>query len=416
MQSNHSDSLEQEDAMSSSFSGFELANKLNLARSVELSADSLLQPIPVELPSVAGWKEVPLKEGDEKLQPFGPFSENSDIFTSSIYYGEHENSPYTTSENQLDGSLIVMFARQEVVASVRHAQQLLPEGHHLIVLDSYRTLQVQQALYDHYLDGLKVKHPDWDVDALSAETQKYVSLPSAVPTRPSPHNTGGSVDLAIYRLPSGIDGRVKEIDDRLDQLSGQLPKNPTLTQEATDPAMRESYQIEMEKIGLIRQHAEFLNFGTQFDHGGSEAAVNYFEKLDQVRPLTEDEAEARDSRRMLYNAMVQAGMQPYEDEWWHYNSPKSQMGAKVAGLNEAEYGGVDLTEDNLSHERMREAHREGLIRIQQGLLQGHHYAGKVDPLAELFALNEQVVSETGDPRQTHLPKAAVIAPSESEAA
>jgi|GEM_PF-495412 len=416
MQSNHPDNPDQGEAINSGFSGSGLLDHLDQS-SVELDQDTLRQAIP-ELPSVEGWKDIEIEECGEKLEPFGPFSKNNDIFTSSVYYGEHDLSPYAESETRLNGALIVMFARKEVVASVRHAQQLLPDGHHLIVLDSYRTLKVQQALYDHYSNGLKTKHPDWDDDALSAETQKYVSLPSAVATRPSPHNTGGAVDLAIFRLPDEIEARVKAIDDRLDQLSGQLPDNPTPEQEATDPAMRESYLIEMRKIGLIREHAEFLNFGTQFDHGGSEAEANYFEKLDQTRPLTPDETEARDNRRILHNVMAQAKMQAYAPEWWHFNSIKSQMGAKTAGLHEAEYGGIELSEDNLEQEEMREQHRQGLIKIKEGKLGSHHFAGKLDllapkddTLAKLILLNVEALNETGDPRITHLPKAAVIAPS-----
>ena len=414
MPPNGADNPEQGDLPKSLFSSGGLLEELDQS-SVELGKDSLRQPIP-EIPSVEGWKDIAIEECSEKLEPFGPFSKNNDIFTSSVYYGEHDLSPY--NETKLNGALIVMFARQEVVERVRHAQQLLPENHHLRVLDLYRTLEVQQALYNHYSSGLKAKHADWDADSLSAETQKYVSLPSTDATRPSPHNTGGAVDLAIFRLPNEVETQVKAIDDRLDQLSYLLPKDPSPEQEATEPAMRESYTLEMRKIGLIREHAEFLNFGTLFDHGGSEAALDYYEKLAQQRPLAPDETEARDNRGTLCNAMAQAGMQPYGPEWWHFNSPKSQMGAKTAGMAKAEYGAILPSKENLEQEDMRENHRAGVIVINSGKLQSHHFAGKLDllaprddTLAKLIELNEDAVNETGDPRITHLPKAAVITPS-----
>lgn len=406
--------------MNAGFAGKDLEQELTGERpdaaSIDKYKDELLRPIPIEMPSVAGWKEVELHEGHDPMVPLGPFSGNDDVFTSSIYYGEHSNSPYMREENRLEGSLITMFVREEVAGMLRHAQQLLPERHHLIVLDSYRSLQVQQALYDHYAGSLKEKHPDWDEDAVSAETQKYVSLPSRVESRPSPHNTGGAVDLAIYELPAEVDARVGEIDQRMAELQEQAPKEYGPLDEVRNPVLRELYLLEMEKIGLIRREAEFLNFGTQFDYGGGEAASNYLERLEQERQLTPDETEARDNRRMLYNAVTQAGMEPYEDEWWHFNSPKSQMGAKSAGLAQAEYGGMELDEDNVKHEKMREAHRAGLIRIQEGLLQGYHLAGKVDPLSELIELNEDALNETGDPRLTHLPKAVIIEPPDVKAA
>ncbi len=402
---------------------YELRSEQEDASSVDKYDDELLRPIPIEMESVAGWKEVELRESHEPMVPLGPFSDNHDIFTSSVYYGEHSNSPYMSEENRLEGSLITMFVRDEVATMLRHAQQLLPEGYHLIVLDSYRTLEVQQALYDHYYDALRKQHPDWDDVDLSAETQKYVSIPSRDETRPSPHNTGGSVDLAVFSLPVEIDRRVKEIDGQIDDLKVYVPEEFGPADEARNPVLRKLYKLEMEKISLIRRYAEFLNFGTQFDYGGNEAASNYFERLEQQRPLSADEIDARDNRRMLYNAMVQAGMEPYEDEWWHFNSPKSQMGAKVAGQDHAEYGGVELTEGNLKHEEMREAHRAGLIRIQESLLQGLHFRliGKLghpmaDVYEELMQLNEDVVNETGDPRLTYLPKAAVIEPPAADVA
>lgn len=192
--------------------------------------------------------------------------------------------------------------------------------------------------------------------------------------------------------------------------------NALYLDELNNPDLHESYRLEMEKISLIRRYAEFLNFGTQFDHGGEEAAVNYFERLEQTRSLIPDGTEARNSRRMLYNALVQAGMEPYADEWWHFNSPRSQMGAQTAGRERAEYGGMDLSAENAKFEQMRQMHRAGLIKIQEGLLQNFHFSGKVDPLDDLIRLNEEVLNETGNSRLTGLPRAAVIALPELEAA
>lgn len=434
-----SDPTQQVENMKSAFSSKQLAEELYPvgpdSTSVDKYADSLLQPIPLELPSVAGWKEVPLlmpKDGGEKLVPLGAFSreggqDNSDIATSPVYDGRENNSPYGTPESRLEGALSVMFLREGVAKRIRHAQQSLPESHHLVVFDAYRPLEVQNALYDHYLGELKSKHPDWAADDLSQETQKYVSLPSVDATRPSPHNTGGSVDLAIYRLPEQIDTQVKEIDDRLDELYRQTPEKPTPEQEANDPAVQEAYLLEVNKIGLIRQNAEMLNFGTKFDHGGSESALNYFEKLEQQGPLSADETEARDNRRMLYNAMVQTGMQPYEDEWWHYNAPESQMGAQTAGFDHAEYDGVVLDQVNYDHNMMIEEWFANNVITSAGLREQHkvYYGPVLGEGAYLSQLARQGVMKTrdladptkpSDPRDVTFTEAEIIAPGDIDAA
>ncbi|OGE20246.1 hypothetical protein A3E45_05180 [Candidatus Daviesbacteria bacterium RIFCSPHIGHO2_12_FULL_43_11] len=306
-------------------------------------------PIPLELPSVTGWKEIHIRESGEPLIPLGLFSEYHTIFTDAIYFGERTDSPY---ENNLAGSLLTMFVRESVAKQLQEAQQLLPSGMYLIVFDAYRTLEVQQSLFDQYYKELKKQNPGWSEKQLLAETQKYVSIPSEDPTRPSPHNTGGSVDTAIFELPEKIDKKVKEINGKLQLLSSS--------------EWQEAYQLEMEKITLIKDHAKLLEFGTPFDYGGKEAALNFLEQLSKERALTKEEMIAKDNRRLLFNIMTAVGFEPYEDEWWHFNSKKSQMGIKTAGLPFAEYGASKLSPENLEHEKMRTQHRLDTIRLRAG--------------------------------------------------
>ena len=288
-----------------------------------------------------------------------------------------------------------MFVRQDVAEQLKKAQEVLPQGMYLVVFDSYRTIEVQQALFDKYFRELQEQHPDWDKDKLLTETQGYVSLPSTDPTKPSPHNTGGSVDLAIFQLPQGIDDQVKKINQQI-SIAGDN--------------WQEVYKLEMKKIALIRNNAKLLNFGTPFDWGGEEAAPNYFERQATIRRLKPEEEDAKENRRVLYHSMISAGFEPYPVEWWHFNSRKTQMGTEAAGKQKAEYGAAKLSDENLKHEKMREDHRLGSIRI----LEGARLAGKANILEEAFRVAQQAVSETGDPRVTSLPQAAIIAPPKRE--
>lgn len=354
--------------------------------------ESVITPIPIEIHSVAGWKEVPLKENREPLVPVGPFSVYDSIYAHSIYFGEKSDSPYPSGA--LEGSLITMFVREEVAKQLKAAQDLLPQGMHLIVFDTYRTLNVQQSLYDSYSNELKVLHPEWDEEKLSTETQKYVSIPSINPSRPSPHNTGGSVDLAIYKLPKEVEQQVQELNKQLARLG--------------ESDWQQSYLLEMKKIALIETNMELLNFGTKYDHGDIEASLNYLEKVSKDRALSEDEQKALNNRRLLYHVMTTVGFEPYEDEWWHYNSKKSQMGAKAAGLDQAEYGAMQLSSENNKHEMMRRMHWLGSIRIFNG--------GIATKLGNIFPPTPELISaqlgvrEVGDIRNTKSPLAAVIKP------
>jgi len=352
----------------------------------------LEQPIPLNLPSVSCWREIPIQEGGELLVPLGPFSPNFEIFTRSIYGGEGNESPYM--DKPLGGNLITMFVREKVASQLQSAQSLLPGGMHFVVFDTYRPLTVQQSLFDKYFGDLKSQHPDWKEEDLLTETQKYVSVPSHDLTKPSPHNTGGSVDLAIYQLPIDIDFAVIEVVDKLHLLN--------------DHPWEEAYKLEMEMIAMIKQNARMLDFGIPFDWGGEEAALNYFERLGQNRELTPEEIVARDNRRLLYNVMVSAGFEPFESEWWHYNDPKTQMGARTAGLPFAEYGAINLSPANFRHETMRRGHWLGTNRMA-GRTRREFGPTRFMPFA--FEEAFRAARVTGDLRKSSLPEASVISPS-----
>lgn len=370
--------------------------------------EDLFAPIPLEIPDTAGYQSLEIKENGEPLVAVGPFSGNDfdRFFTSSIYYGERQDSPYGRAA--LGGSLVTTFVREGAAKQLLKAEDLLPDGYHLVVLDTYRSPDVQQSLYKQYADPLRRQHPDWSEEQIVTEATKYVSKASTDPAKPATHNTGGSVDLAIYKLPKNIDTRVKEINDEVGRLD-------------QEGDWQEIYKLEMERIGLIAQNAELLDFGTQFDWGGPEAALNYYEKQATERRLTPEEEEATRNRRLLYNVMTRAGYEPFISEWWHYNSPNTQMGAKTAGLPYAGYGAAELSSANMEHERMRRQHIRGTEMIS-ALAEKRVGERMISLGKQLEVFGVLVVAQDGEERLggdynvTNLPKAAIIKPPEEKAA
>lgn len=372
-------------------------------------SEVIYPPVPENI-SVDGWGEVTIRkpEDDESLVALGPFSEYWDIWTSSLYPGEHSNSPYGPDGTHLSGALITQFVRSGVAGRLRTAQSLLPENHSLVVFDAYRPLAVQRALYEHYVTSLRQLSPDWTQERIARETQKYVSLPSQDVSRPSPHNTGGAVDLAIFKLPPAKARQLRGIDCRLTEIQSEVPISYGPADEAYNPILRELYLLEMSRMGLIRRHAELLDFGTPFDYGGEAAASSFLEAESIKRSLSKAETRARLNRRILATVMGDAGFSLYPPEWWHYNAPESQMGAIVAGRDNAEYGAVDLSRTNIVHEEMRSEHYRGTRTIFEAISRGVKLRGHDAVTNALVELNELALSRTGDPCRTALPKAAII--------
>jgi zinc D-Ala-D-Ala dipeptidase len=355
----------------------------------------LLKPIPTELQEINGWKEIILVENGEPLVPLGPFSNHDHIFTSSVYAGEKNDSPY--ADQPLEGSLLTVFVRKAVAEKLEVAQSLLPANLKLVVLDAYRPLTVQQAAFDFYFKQLKEKQPSWSEGDLLTETQKYVSIPSTDSTRPSPHNTGGAVDVVLIEIADDITNQLQDIGSRLEKLG--------------ENDWPEAYKLEMRKIALLGHSSTQLNFGTPFDWGGEEAALNYLEIEAIKRSLTDEEQIALLNRRLLYNVMTQSGFQPYQYEWWHFNDPLTQMGAKTANIPYALYGGMTLSEENRQHEIMRVNHRLGSIRIRRRV--NIPKLGINQPIFSnhsAFSVVQASVRECGDIRNSTWQRSAIIAP------
>lgn len=237
-----------------------------------VQSELLNKPIP-ELVSSAGWKDVPIRENGEKLVPLNEL-DSKYILADPQYF-----------KQKIPHALPTMYVREAVAQKLLEAVKMLPEGYRLLIWDAWRPLEVQQSLFDDFKSKLHSKNPDWSEERLNTETQTYVSLPSTNPSCPSPHNTGGAIDLTIC-TEKGIP----------------------------------------------------LSMGVPFDFFGPEAGTNYYEKLTNLTPA---QTEARNNRRLLFHIMEQAGISNYDEEYWHFDYG-NQFDAKRTGKKYAIYRKISL--------------------------------------------------------------------------
>ncbi|MEO4055022.1 M15 family metallopeptidase [Solibacillus sp. CAU 1738] len=164
---------------------------------------------------------------------------------------------------------------------MKQALSLLPEKYSFILYDGYRPLQVQQFLFTHFSEQIKKQYPGFTDQEVFKETLKYVAFPSLERKYPAPHLTGGAIDLTI----------------------GDLNGNA-------------------------------LNLGTAFDEMHEKSATRYFEQHQ------EENVEALNLRRLLYNCMTTAGFANYSEEWWHYDFGNVSW-ARRTEAEQACYGAVE---------------------------------------------------------------------------
>jgi D-alanyl-D-alanine dipeptidase len=162
------------------------------------------------------------------------------------------------AELGLEGASGETLLRTGALARLNEAADSLPDGLGFLILDAYRPLTVQQALWDWQERNVRAEHPCLPDDAIADIVKNYVAFPTDDPLRPTPHRTGGAVDLTVISLETG----------------------------------------------------EELAMGTAFDEASERAQTDWFERH-PTAPVTEN-------RRLLYTAMTGAGFANYPGEWWHY--------------------------------------------------------------------------------------------------
>jgi len=176
------------------------------------------------------------------------------------------------------------FLREGVYRRLLAVARSLPQGLTLLVLDGWRPWRVQQYLFETLSDTLRDANPGIDEQALLERTREFVSLPSRSPDAPSPHLTGGAVDVTLC----DADG---------------LP----------------------------------LDMGTLFDEAipASHAAALETQEPAQLQ------TPPRDNRRLLYHAMLAQGFTNLPSEWWHFDYG-DQLWAHYHGHAQAIYGPAEL--------------------------------------------------------------------------
>lgn len=227
------------------------------------------------------WRELPISENHEPLVQVPPV----------------QCYPYYAKEMKLVSDERI-FLRAEVLQRFMHAHALLKSrGYDLMVYDGWRSLRLQENLFWFYLReftaakfNLKEQFASLEVDAvrghfatlpetmqgsLKEANRSYVSWPSRGPAAPSPHATGGAIDVWLYR-------------------NGQP-----------------------------------VNLGVPFDWMEVDAGAFYHLKRNR-KPFLGNDRTICARREILLYAMIKAGFTCYGPEIWHFNYG-NQMDALVRG-------------------------------------------------------------------------------------
>jgi D-alanyl-D-alanine dipeptidase len=237
------------------------------------TADIAIPP----LKSPIDWKHVKIYECGEKLVPLSALDQQRIIVDPEYYKAGYQHA------------LEECYARETVARMLHTAAKTLPERWKIVLFDVWRPLLLQKQLFDEYRAKLRIQHPQAEDHELDEKTQRYVSLPSSDPAHPSPHATGGALDLS---------------------LRDETGKN--------------------------------LEMGAGFDIFDDRCHTRYYEvQVEQKGKLAPQEEVWLRNRRILFHALTRVGFTNYPEEWWHFDYG-NQFWARIKGV-EAIYGIASLS-------------------------------------------------------------------------
>lgn len=161
---------------------------------------------------------------------------------------------------QIPGTTKEIYVRKGTAEKLIKAAELLPPQLHLVILDGWRSYQTQLAIYNN--TKKMFQQLGYSPQKIAEEMPKYVAVPSKTADSPSPHFTGGAVDVTLGNQNG------------------------------------------------------WLNMGTDFDEFHEKAKSDWYEHKPQ---LTSEEELIRENRRLLKKIMEGVGFTANEHEWWHFD-------------------------------------------------------------------------------------------------
>ncbi len=169
-----------------------------------------------------------------------------------IAYGPSPEIPNNTDYTKL---------RKIVYEKLAQAQALLPQGLHFRLYEGYRSLQLQEMLFDTRYAKIKTQHPSWSHQQLFHETTKLVSPVVNLDSSKNipPHSTGGAIDVyLINKKGEAVDMGIHP-KDWMNDLHGTL----SLTNSNVISKEAKRYRHIMSNV--LRQ-VGFVNYPTEYWH------------------------------------------------------------------------------------------------------------------------------------------------------
>lgn len=201
-------------------------------------------------------KEKPVLIADPAVLAI-PIYENNEpmvdlVTQTEIAYGPPVLLPNNTNYTKM---------RKSVYDKLTQAQSMLPEGLKFCLYEAYRSLDLQQTIFQERYDNLQKVNPEFSHEELFIESTKFVSPVINLDGSKNipPHSTGAAIDVYLIDLEGRVMDMGIHLDDTYNDLTGMYCHADS---QAISSQAREYRNI----MSNVLQTVGFVNYPTEYWH------------------------------------------------------------------------------------------------------------------------------------------------------
>lgn len=186
-----------------------------------------------------------------------PVHENNDPLIDLVEHTEISFGPSPEIPNNTNYTKM----RKSVYEKLVLAQSLLPQGLKIRLYEGYRSLELQEMLFQNVYEKIKKSHPELTHEAIFKETTKFVSPVTNLDGSKNipPHGTGAAIDVYL------IDEQGKPVDMGLLVENSLKDPNGELTRTESTVISKDAKEYR-DIMSKALTAAGFVNYPSEYWH------------------------------------------------------------------------------------------------------------------------------------------------------
>ena len=152
--------------------------------------------------------------------------------------------------------------RNSIYQKLIEAQKALPSGLKFCLYEGYRSLKLQQKLFDDRYQLLKKENPDWTHEQLFQETIKLVSPVVNLDGTHNipPHSTGAAIDIYLVDSNKKIVDMGIKVENWKHDIDGSISKADSSNISNIAKQNRDIMSLALKKVDFVNYPEEYWHW------------------------------------------------------------------------------------------------------------------------------------------------------------